>query len=220
MLLDSAPTWLIGPALASLLAAYMSTVDTHLNWSASYLINDCYMPYISPGRSDKHYVRASYIATVGIALAGVLMTGIMESIVEGWGLIAGLLSGMGIVGILRWLWWRVTAWTELGCMLSAGAATLVIDQWFSTVKFPETLLYIVPVSLLGAVIGTFAFAPEPRQLLFDFYQSTEPRPVPEVAKQPVVIVDIDDKSLAAIGQWPWLRRPVIHGGGVGARRDV
>jgi len=172
--LETAPRWLVGPALASLLAAYMSTVDTHLNWSASYLIHDGYRAYLRPGRSERHYVIASRLATVLVALTGIGATLLMRSIVGGWGLIAGLLSGMGIVGILRWTWWRVTAWTEIGCMLGAGLATTALHFFAPSFPFPQNLLVIVPVAMAGAAIGTFAFAPEPAEVLRAFVRTVRP----------------------------------------------
>ncbi len=75
---------------------------------------------------------------------------------------------------MRWLWWRVTAWTELGCMLAAGAATITMHFRFNQVEFPFTLLVIVPVALLGAAIGTFAFAPEPSEVLLSFVGKVRP----------------------------------------------
>ena len=173
-ILEACPAWLIGPALASLLAAYMSTMDTHLNWGASYLVNDFYKPYVNPNESPKHYIYASHVATVVIALAGLVATSRLGSIIQGWGILYGLLSGMGIVGILRWLWWRVTAWTEIGCMIGAGLATGAMQLFAPHVLFPFTLVVIVPVSVLGAAIGTFAFAPEPRNILVNFANRVRP----------------------------------------------
>ncbi len=173
-LLETCPAWLIGPALASLLAAYMSTMDTHMNWGASYLINDFYKPYVKPYECAKHYVYASHIATVVIALAGLVATSRLSSIIQGWGMVYGLLSGMGIVGILRWTWWRVTAWTEIGCMIGAGLATGAMQLFAPDVLFPFTLLFIVPISMLGAAIGTFAFAAEPRDVLVAFANRVRP----------------------------------------------
>ncbi len=173
-ILEACPAWLIGPALASLLAAYMSTMDTHLNWGASYLVNDFYKPYVNPNESPKHYIYASHVATVVIALAGLVATSRLGSIIQGWGILYGLLSGMGIVGILRWLWWRVTAWTEIGCMIGAGVATGAMQLFAPHVLFPFTLVVIVPVSVLGAAIGTFAFAPEPRNILINFAKRVRP----------------------------------------------
>jgi len=173
-LMETCPAWLIGPALASLLAAYMSTMDTHMNWGASYLINDFYKPYVKPNQSAKHYVYASHIATVVIALAGLVATSRLSSIIQGWGMVFGLMSGMGIVGILRWTWWRVTAWTEIGCMIGAGLATGAMQLFAPDVLFPFTLLFIVPISMLSAAIGTFAFSAEPRNVLVAFANRVRP----------------------------------------------
>ncbi len=173
-LLHTVPRWMIGPALASLVAAYMSTVDTHLNWSASYVVNDFYRPYLKPDAPARHYVRVSRMVIVAIAVAGTIMTYVMTSIVQGWGMVSGLLAGMGVVGVLRWLWWRITAWSELGCMSGAGVATLVMHRTFPEMVFPSNLLVIVPCALLGAVLGTYGCAPEPRDVLLRFVERVRP----------------------------------------------
>lgn len=188
-ILQKIPSWLIGPALVALLAAYMSTVNTHLNWGASYLINDYYKPYVRPGELDAHYVYAGKIATVLIALVGLAVTWYMHSIQQGWDIVFGLLSGMGVVGILRWLWWRISAWTELGCMIGAGLATGAVQMLqghYPQLVVPFSFLVIVPVSLIGAAIGTFAFAPEPRDVLVAFARRVRPpgpgwRNIPTIA---------------------------------------
>ncbi|MCG3138357.1 MAG: Sodium/glucose cotransporter [Phycisphaerae bacterium] len=185
LMLETCPQWLIGLALVSLLAAYMSTVNTQLNWSASYLINDLYMPYLNPGRSDRHYVRASHLATLLVALIGAGVTLQMKSIFGGWSIVIDLMAGMGVVGILRWLWWRVTAWTEIGCMLGAGLSTVLTKVFAPALAdlhplfapqptMPFTLLITVPVALLGALIGTFAVRAEPAEVLRAFVQRVQP----------------------------------------------
>ena len=173
VLMDAAPAWLIGPALAGLLAAYMSTIDTHLNWGASYLINDLYKPYVRPSEHARHYVTMSRTAVVIIALLGMGATLMMDSITQGWGLVFGLFSGMGVVGILRWLWWRTTAWTEIGCMSCAGLATWGVHS-FLHYEAPFSFLITVPCALVGAAIGTWAFAPESDSVLQAFCDKVDP----------------------------------------------
>jgi Na+/proline symporter len=173
VLLEMAPAWLIGPVLASLLAAYMSTIDTHVNWGASLVINDLYKPYVAPHRSDRHYVFASHGATIGVAFIGVLATLATYSIEDAWGLFFALTSGMGVVGVLRWLWWRVTAWSEIGCMTGALSGTLY-TKFATDLTAPFDLLIVVPVALLGAIIATYAFPPEPTEVLDRFVAKVRP----------------------------------------------
>lgn len=181
VMLQRCPSWLIGPALASLLASYMSTINTHLNWGASFVINDLYVPYLNRGRSTTHYVWASRAATVVVALGGVTATLYMDRITSGWELFFSLASGMGLVRIARWLWWRVTAWTEIGCMAATAGCTWAVDHFGSQiavlapfVDYPFNLLIVVPASVVGALIGTYAVHPEPQDVLRHFAQRVQP----------------------------------------------
>ncbi|MDX1577943.1 MAG: sodium:solute symporter family protein, partial [Gemmatimonadota bacterium] len=116
------PTGLRGLVVAAFLAAFMSTMDTHLCWGASYLVNDVYRRFIRRGADEEHYVRASRIA---VALLAVLAAGAawqMESIQGAWIYVIELTAGVAVVWLLRWYWWRVNAWAEIAAM--AGSVVL------------------------------------------------------------------------------------------------
>jgi len=126
---------LMGLVVASFLAAYMSTISTHLNISASYLVSDVYRAEISKGRDEKHYVRVATVVTLVVAVLGIVTTLFLTSIKDAWFLVASLNSGIGIVYLLRWYWWRINAWSELSCMIALLVGTLLIqglawgDDW-------------------------------------------------------------------------------------------
>jgi Na+/proline symporter len=129
---------LMGLVVASFLAAYMSTISTHLNISASYLVSDVYRAEISKGRDEKHYVRVATVVTLVVAVLGIVTTLFLSSIKDAWFLVASLNSGIGIVYLLRWYWWRINAWSELSCMVALLVGTLLIqglawgDDWERT----------------------------------------------------------------------------------------
>lgn len=116
------PGW-FGLMLASFLAAFMSTVDTQLNWGASLAVNDLYRRFIAPNREAAHYVAASRLTVIALALAGALVSFAIDEIGGAWKLALSVTAGLGAVYIARWYWWRVTAWCEIGAMLFAGAST-------------------------------------------------------------------------------------------------
>jgi hypothetical protein len=121
------PVGVRGLMLTAMLAALASTIDTHLNWGASYWTNDLYKRFycegwrgrVPSGRSLVWVARASNLLILGIALA--IMTQ-LSSIQVAWQLSLLLGAGMGVLLVLRWLWWRINAWGEIG----AVAASLVL----------------------------------------------------------------------------------------------
>ncbi len=141
------PVGLLGLALASLMAAFMSTVSTQINWSASYVVNDIYLRYLDRGASDQRIVFVSRLATVFIALFGVYVAAHIKSIGAMWELYAGLMAGLGLPHLLRWFWWRATAWTEIAGMLTglvlALANYFVGQHW----GFSESQMSIFPAAM-------------------------------------------------------------------------
>ena len=93
--------------LVGFAAAYMSTIATHLNWGASYLVNDVYRRFMKPQASDKHYVAVSRMTTVFLFLASLLVTWQLDSVEQAWRFLLALGAGTWLVLILRWYWWRI-----------------------------------------------------------------------------------------------------------------
>ena len=107
------PVGLRGLMVASLLAAFMSTMDTQLNWGASYLINDLYKRFMVRDASPAHYVSASRVAVLVLMACGALAAWQSETITGAWIYLVKLTAGAGFVGLLRWYWWRVNPWSEI-----------------------------------------------------------------------------------------------------------
>jgi len=103
----------LGLLIASFLAAFMSTISTHLNWGASYLLNDVYRRFVKPDAEEKHYVWASRFATVFVMAGAAITATFMGSIARAWEFIWAMGCGIGPVLILRWFWWRINAWSEM-----------------------------------------------------------------------------------------------------------
>ncbi len=119
MLAKLMPAGLKGVLVASFLAAFMSTMDTHLCWGGSYLVNDIYKRFFKKSASQKHYVMASRLSILVLLLFAMLTAYYMESIERAWIYIIDLTAGMAIVWALRWYWWRVNAWAEISAMIGS-----------------------------------------------------------------------------------------------------
>jgi SSS family solute:Na+ symporter len=122
------PAGLKGIMVAAMLAAFMSTIDTHLNWGASYIVNDVYEPYIVPHASPNHYVWIARFSMVGIMICAAIATTLISSILGAFMFLGVFFSGIGTVMIARWFWWRVNALAELIAIIATilvASATLI-----------------------------------------------------------------------------------------------
>ena len=149
MIRDLMPAGLRGLMVATFLAAFMSTMDTHLCWGASYMVNDVYRRFMRPGRSERHYVAASRVAVVLLAGVAALVAWQMDSIQRGWIYIIELTAGIALVWLLRWYWWRVNAWAEIAAM--AGSVALANTRVLLGLIEP-----VVPTPVLQTVDAMYA----------------------------------------------------------------
>ncbi len=122
MIRELMPSGLRGLMVATFLAAFMSTMDTHLCWGASYMVNDVYRRFVRKDASERHYVSASRVAVVLLAVAAAFVAWRMDSIQRAWIYVIELTAGVALVWLLRWFWWRVNAWAEIAAM--AGSVVL------------------------------------------------------------------------------------------------
>ena len=189
MLVRYLPVGLLGLVAASLLAAFMSTMDTHTNLASSFFVNDVYQRFLVRDAGPKHYVRVARIASVGVmALAGVLAWQ-ATSILDLFLFFFALLSGVGPIYVLRWLWWRVRASTEITAMIASVTATTVLTsmnggefEWSLGPLSPEgslapegRLILVVLFSAACALVSlALTKAPDPATLT-DFYRRVRPQ---------------------------------------------
>ena len=178
---DLLPTPWRGFMLAGFAAAYMSTVGTHLNWGASYLVNDFYKRFLKTDGTERHYVGVSRVATVLLFLASIAVTSQLSSIEKAWELLLALGAGTGLVLILRWYWWRINAWSEISAMIASFAVSTLAFTFLAprfTANDPNAIaavmLVTVAVSTVVWVVVTFATAPEPPAVLDAFYRRVRP----------------------------------------------
>jgi len=161
MIAEFLPIGLRGLMVASMLAAFMSTIDTQINWGASYLVNDLYKRFIKREASDAHYVKVSRVMMIVIMAFGAFAAWQSESIEKVWIYLATLTAGAGFVGLLRWYWWRVNAWAEI----SALAGSFVIANGNHWCKW---LVYfrVLPSSVMDKVNWLYSTETYSIRLLF------------------------------------------------------
>jgi len=120
------PHGLLGLVVASLAAAYMSTISTHLNWGASYVVDDFYRRFLAPDRDERHYVRVGRASTVGLILLALLVSLWLENALQAFQILLQIGAGTGLIFLLRWFWWRINAWSEISAML----ISFCVAVWF------------------------------------------------------------------------------------------
>ena len=192
---------LLGPGLkgiliVSFLAAFMSTIDTHLNWGVSYLINDIYKRFFKPNETERHYVLVGKIMTVILMILAAFTALKMQSISKAWEFIFAMGAGIGLVLILRWFWWRVNAWSEITALATSIVITISFEiiAYFQTInnnleyslfgsapsifgmslQVHHKLMIIVPIAIIAWVTVTFFTEPEPMTKLETFYKRVQP----------------------------------------------
>ncbi|MGD8496413.1 MAG: Na+:solute symporter [Gemmatimonadales bacterium] len=143
------PSGLLGLVVASLAAAYMSTISTHLNWGASYVVSDFYRRFVRPEASDKHYVAVARLTTVGLIILAALVALWLENAVDAFQILLQIGAGTGLVFLLRWFWWRVNAWSEISGMV----VSFLIAVYF---RFVHEAIGLPPLDpSLQLVVGVF-----------------------------------------------------------------
>lgn len=185
---DFLPTGLVGLLLAAFFAAYLSTISTQLNWGASYLINDLYVPFVqksqggTEAQKQKKYVLLGRAATVFLMILGLAATPLLDSIKEGWSFLMNCGAGLGLVLILRWYWWRINAWSEISATLAPFVAyPLSVALLESNPSFGEAFVhhngtFLVTVLFTTIVWITVTFLTEPTNTdtLRSFYDRVRP----------------------------------------------
>jgi SSS family solute:Na+ symporter len=185
------PKGIAGIIIASLFAAFMSTIESIVNLSGSYLLNDFYRPFVKKDASERHYIAVSRLLVLGVSLLGAGFAFVLGSVKMGWQLVMELSAGIGLVLLLRWYWWRINAWSEIAA-LTASAATAValkispdnaatralgrgleragfaIDAW--GVK----ILLIVAVTTVSWIVVTLLTKPDDEAKLLAFYRKVRP----------------------------------------------
>ena len=183
-MLTKLPSGLLGVVLASLVAAYMSTISTQLNWGSSYIVFDFYKQQINPDATEKQMVAVGRIATVVLMVLSALLALALQNAFEVFDLLITFGAGTGLVFILRWFWWRINAWSEITAMFASGILSILLVKTSlgtmlfdpATGVFPEWANYpfVVVVTTAIWVAVTLMTKPESDATLRSFYKKIQP----------------------------------------------
>ena len=183
-MLTKLPSGLLGLVLASLIAAYMSTISTQLNWGSSYIVFDFYKQQINPQASEKRLVAVGRISTVVLMLLSALLALLLQNALQLFNLLLVFGAGTGLIFILRWFWWRINAWSEITAMFASGIISLIfaipdVDTYlFSTDSgiLPAWSKYLIVVAVTTIIwlVSTYITKPEDNEVLRSFYKRIQP----------------------------------------------
>ncbi len=173
------PHGILGLIVASLAAAYMSTISTHLNWGASYFVDDFYRRFISRDRDERHYVTVGRVATFGLILLSSAVSLWLQNAFQAFQILLQVGAGTGLIFLLRWFWWRINAWSEISAMIVSFAVALYFQFGHAALGFtpPSASLALVlgvAITTVGWLSVTFLTPPTERAALQRFYDTIRP----------------------------------------------
>jgi Na+/proline symporter len=171
------PAGWIGLMLGGLIAANSSTILTHLNWGASYLVHDFYRRFLNQRAPEHHYVMAGRLATVLLFIASSSVVFVLDTAQASFNIILQIGAGTGLLYLVRWFWWRVNAWCEVVAMISSFVVSLVFLFLSKSGGAPGTAQQLIITIAITTVcwIATAYLGPQtdPR-VLVDFYRKVRP----------------------------------------------
>ncbi len=171
------PVGFVGLMVGGLIAANSSTILTHLNWGASYLVHDFYRRFIRRDADEAHYVRAGRLATVGLFICSSGLVFLLDTAKDAFDIILQIGAGTGLLYLVRWFWWRVTAWCEVVAMISSFGVSVILLALARngyTISTHRALLMTIAVTTV-CWVATAWFGPQTdRRVLISFYEKVRP----------------------------------------------
>ncbi|MFW5707154.1 MAG: sodium:solute symporter family protein [Bacteroidota bacterium] len=194
MLREFLPSGLLGLVVASLIAAYMSTTASQLNWGSSYLVNDFYGRFYNPKATEKQKVTFGRISTVTLMFFSVLLALVLQNALQAFQYLLMLGAGTGLIYILRWFWWRINAYSEIAAMVAAGSFSLmfILIENFALTPIEPNMVEVFGLAISATywniikftgvvfltsaawIIVTFLTPPVSEQTLRNFYSKIRP----------------------------------------------
>jgi SSS family solute:Na+ symporter len=173
------PSGLLGLVVASLAAAYMSTISTHLNWGASYIVDDFYRRFCFRDREEHHYVRVARISTVLLIILASIISLWLQNALQAFRILLQIGAGTGLIFLLRWFWWRVSVWSELSAMVISFLVAVYFELVHEAIGFgvidPSLKLVLgVAITTIVWLTVTMMTPPTDRATLQAFYDRIRP----------------------------------------------
>jgi Na+/proline symporter len=173
------PHGLLGLVVASLIAAYMSTISTHLNWGSSYVVNDFYKRFIRKQASEKELVMAGRISTLCLMIISGLFALLLQSAFQAFKILLQIGAGTGLLFLLRWFWWRINAFSEITAMVVSFLAAVYFEfihtgLGFSPIEDWQKFVIGVAITTCAWITVTIFTKPPGKETLLKFYRLIKP----------------------------------------------
>ena len=169
------PPGLLGLLVASLIAAFMSTISTHLNWGSSYLVHDFYRRFFVKGKSETHYVSMGRVFTVLLMVFSAFFALFLNNSLQAFGIILQIGAGTGLIFILRWFWYRVNVYSELTAMIVSFLVAIIFEFIIpNNFSVEEKLIIGVTITTISWLIVTLITPPSSMETLQNFYKKIQP----------------------------------------------
>ena len=183
-MLTKLPSGLLGIVLASLMAAYMSTISTQLNWGSSYIVYDFYKQQVNPNATEKQMVNVGRLSTVVLMILSAFLALAMQNAMGIFNLLLSFGAGTGLIFILRWFWWRINSWSEITAMFSSGILAILLETTslrtflfnIETGLLPDwaELPFVMVVTTIIWLTATYMTQSETKEVLRSFYRKIQP----------------------------------------------
>jgi SSS family solute:Na+ symporter len=171
-MLSLLPSGILGFVVASLVSAYISTVSSHLNWGASYIVNDVYSRFVRPQADAKEQVLVARITTVSLMALGALVALALENAFQAFRLVLTIGAGTGLLFILRWFWHRINAWSEISAMVFSFLVAIGMEIWAPPNMDPWIIFLLsVLLTTIGWIGVTLLTRAESKAVLDSFDES-------------------------------------------------
>jgi SSS family solute:Na+ symporter len=171
------PSGVLGLMIAGMLAAYVSTLSTHLNWGTSYLVHDFYRRFLRKDATEQHYVAVGRLVTGLLMIVAAALTFVLDSARQAFDLMLSVGAGTGLIYLLRWFWWRINAWSEIAAMVSSfvvSAGFFIAAKNGHAVPSHVSLLATVASTTVVWLIVTYLTKPTDAATLEAFYRRVRP----------------------------------------------
>ena len=169
------PSGLLGLLVASLIAAFMSTISTHLNWGSSYLVHDFYRRFFIKDKSETHYVLMGRIFTVLLMIFSAFFALFLNNSLQAFGIILQIGAGTGLIFILRWFWYRVNVYSELTAMIVSFVVAIIFEFIIpNNFSVEEKLIIGVTITTISWLVVTLITPPSNMETLQNFYKKIQP----------------------------------------------
>ncbi len=171
------PVGFMGLMIAGMLSAYVSTISTHLNWGTSYLVHDVYRRFVREDAPESHYVMVGRLVTAVLMVLAALLTFVLDSARQSFELLMSIGAGTGLLYLLRWFWWRVSAWCEIAAMVTSFAVAFVFfiaSKNGSTMPAHITLIIGVAITTVVWIATAYIAPATDEKTLESFYRLVRP----------------------------------------------